>query len=130
MNKAPLDFRKALSANTKAHTAWESLTQISQRDFISWIESAKQEKTRVRRIEVACSKLVAGKRRPCCYSIVPMELYTLLGKTPKAKTHWGTLTANERRDFTDWIEESKNSIMRKKRIEQVGTMLTAGKRRP
>src|SRR5438067_1888854 len=71
----PTDLRKALAATPVAKTQWSDLTPIARRDFISWIDSAKQPETRRRRIERACSMLAAGKRRPCCYSIVSLDLH-------------------------------------------------------
>src|SRR5205823_12726945 len=82
----PTDLRKVLAAAPTAKAQWRDLTPIARRDFISWIESAKQPETRRRRIDKACSMLAAGKRRPCCYSIVSFNLYTALAATPKAKS--------------------------------------------
>jgi uncharacterized protein YdeI (YjbR/CyaY-like superfamily) len=128
--RVPMDLRKALAANPKAKAQWSDLTPIARRDFISWIESAKQPETHRRRIEVACSKLVAGKRRPCCYAIVPMGVYKALAATPKAKAHWRDLTPNARRDFVDWIDSTKEPEMRTRRIEKACAMLASGKRHP
>src|SRR5438046_8212551 len=86
--RVPTDLRKALAAAPTAKAQWRDLTPIARRDFISWIDSAKQPETRRRRIEKACSMLVAGKRPPCCYSIVSFNLYTALAATPKAKAQW------------------------------------------
>lgn len=126
--KVPTDFEKALKVNPKAKAQWQDLTPISRRDFISWVESAKQAETRTRRISVACSKLVAGKRRPCCYAIVPMSLYKALGVNPKAKAVWGSLEPEARRDFADWIESAKDSVERKQRVEKTCAVLASGKR--
>jgi len=60
----PMDLREALAAASKAKAQWKDLTPIARRDFISWIDSAKQLETRKRRIERACSMLAAGKRLP------------------------------------------------------------------
>ena len=128
--KAPTDLRKSLATAPKVEALWKDLTPIARRDFISWIESAKQLKTRKRRIEVACSKLLAGKRRPCCYAIVPMNLYKTLGVNKKAKTTWSGLTPDAKRDFIDWIDSAKDSETYKLRIEKVCSMLAAGKRHP
>ena len=128
--EVPTDLRKALAANPKAKAQWSDLTPISRRDFITWIQSAKQAETRNRRVEIACSKLVAGQRRPCCYAVVPMNLYKALGANPKAKTIWSSLTPNERRDFSDWVEEPKESNARKLRIEKACNILATGKRHP
>src|SRR5438105_15641549 len=71
--RVPTHLRKALAATPMAKTQWRDLTPIARRDFISWIDSAKQPETRRRRIERACSMLAAGKRRPYCYSIVFLD---------------------------------------------------------
>jgi uncharacterized protein YdeI (YjbR/CyaY-like superfamily) len=127
--RLPADLRKALAATSIAKGQWRDLTPIARRDFISWIESAKQPETRRRRIERACSMLAAGKRRPCCYSIVSLDLYTALAATPMAKAQWRDLTPIERRDFISWMDSDKPETHRH-RIEKVCVMLAAGKRRP
>ena len=128
--RLPTDLRKALAATPKAKDRWSDLTPIARRDFISWIDSAKQPETRRRRIEKACSMLVAGKRRPCCYSIVSFNLYTALAATPMAKTQWSDLTPIERRDFISWMDSAKQPDAHRRRIEKACVMLAAGKRRP
>jgi uncharacterized protein YdeI (YjbR/CyaY-like superfamily) len=127
--RMPTDLRKALATNPKAKAQWSDLTPIARRDFISWINSAKQPETHRRRIEVACSKLVAGKRRPCCYARAPMNLYKALAVIPKAKAQWKDLTPNARRDFIDWIDSAKEPEMRRQRINKTCMLLAAGKGR-
>src|SRR5438309_7715133 len=105
--RVPTDLRKALAATPKAKAQWRDLTPIARRDFISWLDSAKQAETRRRRIEKACSMLIAGKRRPCCYTIVSFDLYTALKAAPKAKAQWSKLTSNERRDLIGWMDSVK-----------------------
>ena len=126
----PADLRKALAAAPIARTKWKDLTPIARRDFVSWIDSAKQLETRKRRIERACSMLAAGKRRPCCYSIVSFDLYTALNASPKAKAQWSDLTPIERRDFIGWMDSAKEPETNQRRIEKACAMLAAGKRRP
>jgi hypothetical protein len=64
----PPDLRDALdAAPAKAREAWADITPIARRDFIAWVESAKQIATRTRRIASACDMLAKGKRRPCCF---------------------------------------------------------------
>jgi uncharacterized protein YdeI (YjbR/CyaY-like superfamily) len=113
-----------------AKAQWGELTPIARRDFISWIDSAKQSETRRRRIEKACSMLAAGKRRPCCYSIVSFNLYTALAATPMAKAQWSDLTPIERRDFISWMDSAKQPEAHRRRIKKACVMLAAGKRRP
>ena len=66
--KVPADLKNALAANSRAHKLWLVITPMARWDWIRWIGAAKQLKTRKRRIEVACSKLKAGDRRPCCFN--------------------------------------------------------------
>ena len=40
---------------------WETLTPIGRNEFICWIEDAKQEKTREKRILRAVEELLEGK---------------------------------------------------------------------
>lgn len=65
--RVPADLENALAANLEAHTLWRKITPMARWDWIRWIGAAKQQETRKRRIEVTCSKLKAGKRRPCCF---------------------------------------------------------------
>jgi uncharacterized protein YdeI (YjbR/CyaY-like superfamily) len=128
--KAPPDLRKALATAAKAKDHWQDLTPIARTDFITWIDSAKQLETRKRRIERACSMVAAGKRRPCCYSIVSLDLHLALKATPTAKTQWSDLTPVERRDFISWMDADKEPERHRRRIEKACVMLAAGKRRP
>src|SRR5437773_5302236 len=129
-SRAPMDLGKALAAAPNAKAPWSDLTPIARRDFISWIDSAKQPETRRRRIERACSMLAAGKRRPCCYTIVSLDLHLALKATPTAKAQWNDLTPIERRDFISWMGSTKERERHRRRIEKACAMLAAGKRRP
>lgn len=124
----PKDLQQAIGSTASTEIAWKDITPIARRDFITWIESAKQPKTRVRRIRITCDKLASGKRRPCCYAVVPMNLYKALGNNPKAKETWSKLTSTERRDISDWLEESKDKDEQKTRIEKVCRKLELGKK--
>ena len=126
--RVPTDFRKALAAAPMAKARWSDLTPIARRDFISWVDEAKQQETRRRRIERACEMLVAGKRRPCCFSVVPLDLHKALAATPKAKAKWGDLTPAARRDLIGWIDSAKERDTRRRRVEEACAMLAAGKR--
>jgi len=125
----PSDLRKVLAASERAKAQWEDLTPIARRDFVSWIESAKQPETRKRRVESVPSRLASGKRRPCCYAVVPMNLYTALNTYPKAKKQWKQLSPDERRDFIDWISSERDSEVRARRVKESCNKLAAGKRR-
>jgi len=126
----PADLRAVLASDPKAKAKWADLTPIAHRDFISWIESAKQSETRKRRVDSVPSRLASGKRRPCCYAIVPMNMYKALDSLPKAKAQWKTLSPDERRDFTDWIQSPKEAAARTERIGKACALLLSGKRHP
>ncbi len=127
--KVPADLRKALSASAKTKALWDDLTPIARRDFIGWIESAKQPETRKRRVESIGSRLASGKRRICCYAIVPMKLYRALDANRKAKATWKSLTPDGRRDFIAWIDAAEGPEENGRRIEKTCTALAAGRTR-
>jgi len=64
----PADLKNALAAVPQAYALWMEITPKAQWDWIRWIHATSQPETRRRRIEVACSKLTAGARRPCCFN--------------------------------------------------------------
>lgn len=65
--KLPDDLKEALAASPAAKAAWEDTTTIARLDWIHWIESAKQTKTRKSRVESARDMLASGKKRVCCF---------------------------------------------------------------
>ena len=126
----PADLRKVFAAAPKAKAQWSDLTPLARKDFILWIDSAKHSETRKRRIESIPSRLASGKRRPCCFAIVPINLHKALAGAPKAKVQWSKLTSLERRDFASWVASAKDSEARRKRAEKTCLMIETGKRRP
>ncbi|MFO0882174.1 MAG: YdeI/OmpD-associated family protein [Candidatus Saccharimonadales bacterium] len=62
----PKDWQQALIDN-KLDTFWEDLTPLARNEWICWIDSAKKEETRAKRITVGISKMKSGERRPCCW---------------------------------------------------------------
>jgi uncharacterized protein YdeI (YjbR/CyaY-like superfamily) len=74
--------------------------------------------------------LITGKRRPCCYAVVPLDLHSALEAAPPAKAGWSGLTSDARRDFIEWIDAAKAREPRNRRIEKACAMLAAGKRQP
>jgi bacteriocin resistance YdeI/OmpD-like protein/uncharacterized protein DUF5655 len=61
--KLPADLGKAISASPKAKATWDSCTDAMRRDWIQWIDSAKQAATREKRIGQALGRLSLGKKR-------------------------------------------------------------------
>jgi len=67
VHELPGDLRDALVANPTALGAWQDITPLARNEFICWVEDAKQEMTRERRIRRAQEELEEGQRRPCCW---------------------------------------------------------------
>jgi hypothetical protein len=64
----PADLVHALTKTKEITQLWESLTPIGRNEFICWVEDAKQQKTRDRRVNRAVDELLEGKKRPCCWA--------------------------------------------------------------
>ena len=67
VHELPVDLEKLLIEQDAAGL-WEALSPIGRNEFICWVEDAKQEKTRERRIFRTIESLVEGKKRPCCWA--------------------------------------------------------------
>ncbi len=65
--RVPADLQEALAADPGAHVVWTDITPMARWDWVRWIGAAKQPETRKRRVDSVCSRLHAGKRRPCCF---------------------------------------------------------------
>ena len=66
-DKVPADLRKVLLGAPKALDTWQAITPLARNEWICWVENAKLNETRVRRITRAQNDLSHGKRRPCCW---------------------------------------------------------------
>ncbi|WP_017930273.1 YdeI/OmpD-associated family protein [Robiginitomaculum antarcticum] len=64
----PADLGDALIETPNITALWENLTPIGRNEFICWVEDAKQDKTRARRIKRTVEDLTEGKKRPCCWA--------------------------------------------------------------
>lgn len=65
--QVPDDLNAALIANPAALESWLTTTNIARLDWIHWVVSSKQSKTRTKRIDDACDMLSSGKKRVCCF---------------------------------------------------------------
>ena len=79
--EVPLDLQNALAALPDARSVWDDTTTVARLDWIHWITSAKQLKTRAKRISDACDMLSSGKRRVCCFD--PSGYYSKAFCAPK-----------------------------------------------
>ncbi|MDE3252937.1 MAG: YdeI/OmpD-associated family protein [Bacteroidota bacterium] len=60
----PMELNKLFTKHKEAHEFFSSLSFTNQKEYVSWIEGAKKEETRKRRLETALEKLLAGKKNP------------------------------------------------------------------
>lgn len=67
VHELPSDLHAALMSNATALELWKDCTPLGRNEFICWVEDAKQQKTRERRIRRMQEELEEGKRRPCCW---------------------------------------------------------------
>jgi uncharacterized protein YdeI (YjbR/CyaY-like superfamily) len=67
VHELPADLREALVSEADALAAWTDITPLARNEFICWVEDAKQESTRQRRIRRTSEELIEGQRRPCCW---------------------------------------------------------------
>ncbi|MFT4176597.1 MAG: YdeI/OmpD-associated family protein [Luteolibacter sp.] len=78
----PSDFAAALAAAPEARKVWDGTTTIARLDWIHWITTAKQSRTRAKRISDACDMLASGKKRVCCFD--PSGYYSKAFSAPEA----------------------------------------------
>ncbi len=81
VHTARADMQAALAADPDTLALWQSLTPLGRNEFICWVDDAKQDKTRARRIVRTGEELREGKRRPCCWS-------GCIHRTDKAPSPW------------------------------------------
>ncbi len=60
----PSELGSMFLKHKEAQSFFTSLSFTNQKEYVSWIESAKKEETRKRRLETALEKLLAGKKNP------------------------------------------------------------------
>lgn len=118
----PADLKKALSADPLIELVWNSLTLLARWDYVIWVNQAKQEETRAHRIKRTAEMMKAGKKRPCCFTIVPADLYKAMEKSPRAKAQWKSLDGVAKREFVNWITMAND----KARANQACELLERG----
>jgi uncharacterized protein YdeI (YjbR/CyaY-like superfamily) len=67
VHELPPDLLDELTSSNAALEAWNDITPLARNEFICWVEDAKQQKTRARRIRRTREELEEGQRRPCCW---------------------------------------------------------------
>jgi uncharacterized protein YdeI (YjbR/CyaY-like superfamily) len=67
VHELPPDLGEALAGDATVLAAWKDITPLARNEFICWVEDAKQQVTRERRIRRTVEELAEGMRRPCCW---------------------------------------------------------------
>jgi hypothetical protein len=81
--EVPDDLVEALDASPESRATWDATTTIARLDWIHWITSGKQAKTRTKRINDACEMLASGKKRVCCFD--PSGFYSKAFSAPQTE---------------------------------------------
>ncbi len=58
------DLEKIFSRHKNAREVFQALSISNQKEYVTWIEGAKREETKARRLEATVEKLLAGKKNP------------------------------------------------------------------
>jgi hypothetical protein len=61
---APVELERLFTKHEEAKEFFSSLSFTNQKEYVTWIQGAKKEETRQRRLETALEKLLAGKKNP------------------------------------------------------------------
>ena len=60
----PKELKSVLSKNKKAKSFFDSLSFTNRKEYAVWIQSAKREETKAKRVKAIIPKLLTGKRNP------------------------------------------------------------------
>ena len=67
----PADLEDALRLAPRALATWDGITPLARNEWICWVQSAKKDETRAKRVNWGRESLRDGKRRPCCWPGCP-----------------------------------------------------------
>lgn len=81
VHQASVNLQAALHADPATLDLWNSLSPLGRNEFICWVEGAKQQTTRERRIRRACEELLEAKKRSCCWA-------SCIHRTDKQPSKW------------------------------------------
>ncbi|QYK06604.1 YdeI/OmpD-associated family protein [Shewanella zhangzhouensis] len=61
------DMAAHIATSGDATQKWLAITPLARNEWICWVNDAKKEATRLKRITRAVADLSSGKSRPCCW---------------------------------------------------------------
>ena len=62
--EVPLDFARALDANPAARAKFDAFSKTAKKSFLYWINSAKRDETRARRVKESVALIAKGAKGP------------------------------------------------------------------
>jgi hypothetical protein len=66
--EVPKEWQQALKTHAEANAMWHKITPMARWEWIRWARGTNNVETYKKRIEVGCSKMKSGDRRPCCWN--------------------------------------------------------------
>ena len=96
VHELPTDLSMALNKTNEITELWEAITPIARNEFICWVEDAKQNKTRERRIRRTVEELLDGQKRPCCWA-------GCIHRTDKKPSKWQQAVLKDKKPRKDAI---------------------------
>jgi hypothetical protein len=82
--EVPDYFKAALKKNKKAQAAFDAFGYSHRKEYVQWVEQAKQEETRQRRLGLAIKQLAQGKPRHWKYLKKPRKVTSSKPSPPPA----------------------------------------------
>ena len=67
VHKTPNDLKKILNEDSQIISLWNNLTALARNEWLCFIEDAKKEETRNKRIKRLKNDISKSKKRPCCW---------------------------------------------------------------
>ena len=67
----PPELEERLDSDPTLAAMWSQLTDLARNEWICWMTSAKQAKTRAARLARLGEEVAVGKKRPCCWPGCP-----------------------------------------------------------
>lgn len=71
VHELPDEMKAVFAANTVLRSHWDSLTELTQNEWICWVITCKQQATRDKHLVRMKEDMLKGKRRPCCWPGCP-----------------------------------------------------------
>jgi uncharacterized protein YdeI (YjbR/CyaY-like superfamily) len=71
LHKLPADMKEVLDLQSDVKNKWNTLTKLTQNEWICWVTIVKKVETRQEHLVRFREDLRSGKRRPCCWPGCP-----------------------------------------------------------